>query len=266
MDDFEIDEELVRSLLHEQHPDLAGLGLHLAATGWSNELWRLGDKLAMRLPRRERASSELRNEQQWLPTLAPRFPLPVPTPMRIGEPSARFRWPWTVTAGVPGEPGDRAPISDGSHAADTLAGFLRALHLDAPAEVPVNPMRGVPLATLTHEFDKKVHAIASSGVATDVREIWDDAVSAPDWEGPPVWLHGDLHPANVVVSDRTLSGVIDFFWARWCLPEGLKGLVALVGTNGYAPAVPAPDEAGDASTPLNVEEPRYRGRAQFREA
>ncbi|HEY8720052.1 phosphotransferase [Pengzhenrongella sp.] len=27
---------------------------------------------------------------------------------------------------------------------------------------------------------------------------------------PPVWLHGDLHPANVVVSDGTLSGVIDF--------------------------------------------------------
>ena len=30
------------------------------------------------------------------------------------------------------------------------------------------------------------------------------------WQGPPVWLHGDLHPANVVVSDGTLSGVIDF--------------------------------------------------------
>jgi aminoglycoside phosphotransferase (APT) family kinase protein len=25
-----------------------------------------------------------------------------------------------------------------------------------------------------------------------------------------VWLHGDLHPANVVVSGGTLSGVIDF--------------------------------------------------------
>ncbi|GAA4236711.1 hypothetical protein GCM10023075_60100 [Streptosporangium album] len=71
-------------------------------------------------------------------------------------------------------------------------------------------MRGVPLATLTHEFDKKVHAIASSGVPAGIREIWDDAVSAPDGEGPPVWLHGDLHPANVVVSDGALSGVIDF--------------------------------------------------------
>lgn len=29
-------------------------------------------------------------------------------------------------------------------------------------------------------------------------------------KGPPLWLHDDLHPANVVVSDGTLSGVIDF--------------------------------------------------------
>jgi aminoglycoside phosphotransferase (APT) family kinase protein len=35
-------------------------------------------------------------------------------------------------------------------------------------------------------------------------------VAAPRWEGPPVWVHGDLHPANVVVSDGTLAGVIDF--------------------------------------------------------
>jgi aminoglycoside phosphotransferase (APT) family kinase protein len=36
------------------------------------------------------------------------------------------------------------------------------------------------------------------------------ALAAPPWDGKPVWLHGDLHPANVVVSDGTLSGVIDF--------------------------------------------------------
>jgi hypothetical protein len=43
-----------------------------------------------------------------------------------------------------------------------------------------------------------------------IRDFWDDALSAPEWEGPPVWPHGDLHPANVVVSCGTLSGVIDF--------------------------------------------------------
>ena len=50
----------------------------------------------------------------------------------------------------------------------------------------------------------------TTSLRADVRAVWDDAVAAPAWEGPPVWVHGDLHPANVVVSDGTLSGIVDF--------------------------------------------------------
>jgi len=55
MDDITIDEALVRSLLHEQHPDFAGLELREVAGGWDNQMWRLGDDLAVRLPRTPRA-------------------------------------------------------------------------------------------------------------------------------------------------------------------------------------------------------------------
>ncbi|MFG2142824.1 aminoglycoside phosphotransferase family protein [Streptomyces sp. NPDC048696] len=212
MDSFEIDENLVRSLVREQHPDLAGLDLREVVGGWDNQLWRLGDELAVRMPRTERAPSLLRKEHQWLPTLAPHLPLPVPTPVRIGEPSARFPKPWTIAKWVPGNPADHAPISHAS-AADTLAGFLKALHMKAPADAPVSQDRGVPLKTLSDGFEKGLEEVTSEGDAADlqkVRDVWDEAVAAPDWEGPPVWLHGDLHPANVVVSDGTLSGVIDF--------------------------------------------------------
>ncbi|ANP52194.1 aminoglycoside phosphotransferase (APT) family kinase protein [Streptomyces griseochromogenes] len=212
MDSFEIDENLVRSLVREQHPDLAGLELREVAGGWDNQLWRLGDEFAVRMPRTERAPSLLRKEHQWLPALAPRLPLPVPTPMRIGKPSARFPRPWTIATWVPGEPADRSPIShDG--AADTLAGFLKALHVKAPADAPVSQDRGVPLKTLSDGFEKGLEEVASGSDVADLRnfrDVWDEAIAAPDWEGPPVWLHGDLHPANVVVSDGTLSGVIDF--------------------------------------------------------
>ena len=43
-----------------------------------------------------------------------------------------------------------------------------------------------------------------------VREVWDRAVAAPAWQGARLWLHGDLHPANVIVRDGRLAGVIDF--------------------------------------------------------
>jgi hypothetical protein len=34
--------------------------------------------------------------------------------------------------------------------------------------------------------------------------------AAPGWAGPALWLHGDLHPANVLTADGTICGVIDF--------------------------------------------------------
>ena len=204
MDGFAIDENLVRALVREQHPDLAELNLREVDGGWDHQIWRLGDALAVRMPRTARAPSLVRNEHRWMPVLAPLLPLPVPTPVRIGEPSARFPRPWTIATWVPGEPADRTSITRDRHAADTLAGFLRVLHRHAPAEAPANPDRGVPLTALTQGFD------GVSDIESEVREIWEEAVSAPAWQGPPVWLHGDLHPANVVIADGTLAGVLDF--------------------------------------------------------
>jgi aminoglycoside phosphotransferase (APT) family kinase protein len=163
----------------------------------------------VRLPCTPRAPSLLRTEQQWLPVLAPSLPLPVPVPVHVGEPSARFPKTWTVARWVDGEPADCAPISS-PEAADTLACFLRALHRKAPGEAPANPVRGVPLEGLRGNFDKWLSVVGCSDVAADVRRVWEQAVAAPAWADAPVWLHGDLHPANVVVSNGMLSGVIDF--------------------------------------------------------
>lgn len=33
---------------------------------------------------------------------------------------------------------------------------------------------------------------------------------APAWNGPPVWLHGDLMPGNLLFVERRLRAVIDF--------------------------------------------------------
>lgn len=211
--EIEITADLVRELLQEQHPDLAGLAIREVPGGWGNQMWRLGDELAVRMPRMEGATDLLRKECRWLPVLAPLLPLPVPTPVRIGQPSARFPRPWSVMTWVPGEPLDYSSISRGDHSADTLAGFLRALHVEAPTEAPTMSDRGAHPKKCTDGFENFLQGVAPGGLAADVRAVravWDDAVAAPEWEGPRVWLHGDLHPANVVVSDGTLSGVIDF--------------------------------------------------------
>lgn len=204
------DERLVRALLGDQHPDLAELELRLGATGWDNQMWRLGDQLAVRVPRTERAPALLRKEHRWLPVLARRLPLPVPVPVRLGVPSERFPLPWTVTTWVAGQPGDRAPITRGRPAAGALATFLRALHRPATEDAPSSSMRGVALDALTGDVDARIAALQAGHPIDEFRRIWADAVRARVWSGPPTWLHADLHPANVVVRQGTLAGVIDF--------------------------------------------------------
>ena len=209
MQDFRFEQDLVRALLREQHPDLADLGLRDVDGGWGNQMWRLGEELAIRLPRTEDAPGLLRIEQKWLPELAKRLPLPTPTPVRIGEPSSRFEHTWTICRWVEGEPADHAPITR-VDAAEVLAEFLGALHEPAPADAPVNPPRGGPLADVREGIDGWFELIADHPGVGIVREIWENAVAAPVWAGPRLWLHGDLHPANVVVRDGRLAGVIDF--------------------------------------------------------
>jgi aminoglycoside phosphotransferase (APT) family kinase protein len=206
--------DLVRDLLRDQHPDLAGQPLTLAARGWDNQLWRLGDDLAVRLPwATQTADALLLKEYAWLPVLAPRLPLPVPVPQRLGEPSQRFPRPWIVTTWVPGTPADRVPATRGAQAARTLAAFLTALHQPAPVGAPDGRNRGGPLAEVAEGFAALLAEAIDLDLVPDpgaVRAVWDDAVAAPAWAGPPLWLHGDLHPANVLTADGTYCGVIDF--------------------------------------------------------
>jgi aminoglycoside phosphotransferase (APT) family kinase protein len=210
---IEITAGLVRDLLRDQHPDLADRPVRLGARGWDNQLWRLGDDLAVRLPWATGGADEhLRNEYTWMPGLAPALPLPVPVPQRLGEPSALFPRPWLITTWVPGTPADREPVTSTDSAA-SLAAFLTALHRPAPAGAPMGRDRGGPLAERAAGFADGVALAAERGLIDDpdaVRAVWQDAVTAPPWAGPPLWLHADLHPANIVTDDGALGGVIDF--------------------------------------------------------
>ncbi|GIF78221.1 aminoglycoside phosphotransferase family protein [Asanoa siamensis] len=215
--EIEITADLVRDLLREQHPDLADLPIRLGAKGWANQLWRLGDDLAVRLPWvTGDADVSLLDEHRWVPGLAARLPLPVPVPQRLGAPSARFPRPWLVTTWVPGTPADLAPVTRAADAGSALAAFLTALHRPAPADAPVGRDRGGPLAERAPQFAYGLADATARGLIDDpaavraVRAVWDDAVAAPPWAGPPLWIHADLHPANVLTDDGTVRGVVDF--------------------------------------------------------
>jgi aminoglycoside phosphotransferase (APT) family kinase protein len=208
--DVRVESSIVRALLREQHAGLADLPLVDAGEGWDNRLFRLGDDLAVRLPRRAASAALIGHEQRWLPELAPRLPLPVPVPRRIGVPGCGFPWPWSITTWFPGETALQAPPHDLERAAVDLARFLRALHEPAPPEAPHNPWRGVPLSHRTAALHQHLHDL--DGVVDRARalEVWTDALETRPWPGPPVWIHGDLHPGNLLVQHDRLVAVIDF--------------------------------------------------------
>ena len=41
-------------------------------------------------------------------------------------------------------------------------------------------------------------------------EAWEAALRAPEWQRPPVWIHGDLDARNVLIEDGRLRAVIDW--------------------------------------------------------
>jgi aminoglycoside phosphotransferase (APT) family kinase protein len=205
-----IDLPLVGALIQDQHADLADFALNDIGEGWDNRLFRLGDDLAVRLPRRAVAATLIEQEHRWLPQLSPRLPLPIPVPRRIGRPGCGFPWSWSITPWFPGQAALLTPPQDLSTAAVALGHFLRALHQPAPAEAPHNPWRSVPLAARTHllrDHLKRVDALVDRAA---VLELWDRVLSVPSWSGPPLWIHGDLHPGNLLVSQGRLAAVIDF--------------------------------------------------------
>lgn len=202
--------ELVRRLLADQHPDLAGLGIEVLANGWDNMVCRLGRDHLVRLPRRAASAGLVVNEQRWLPGLAGRLPLPVPASVRTGRPGHGYPWAWSVLPFLPGETAARTPPDDPGQAARDLGGFLAALHRPAPATAPVNPSRGIPLAGRSAGVLAQLPHLDDPAERAAALRVWESATAAPAWDGPPVWLHGDLHPANILVDRGRVGAVIDF--------------------------------------------------------
>lgn len=261
--ELEIGPELVRTLLTAQHPDLADQPLSLLANGWDNVLLRLGDSLIVRLPRRAAAVDLVRHEQRWLPQLAPQLPLPVPVPVRTGRPTDYYPWPWSVVRYLPGDVAARTPPQNADTAAHDLAAFLAALHRPAPDDAPHSRVRGVPLASRARAVAQNLaaaRAILPAGTAGRLEAVWRSAVRAPVWSSAPVWCHGDLHPANVLVDHSRISAVIDFgdltagdpatdlsvawslvpadararFWDAYCDAGGTVGDALVVRARGWA--------------------------------
>ena len=206
VDEVDTDPALVRRLVAAQFPGWAELPIEpVRFFGTDNAIYRLGTELAVRLPRREKNVETLEKELRWLPELAPLLPLPIPEPVAAGQPGAGYPFAWAVFSWLDGEAVE-PPLADPAE----LIGFIAALQRIDPEGGPGpgshNAFRGEPLA----RRDAPVRAALETLQVDGAGAIWEEALAARVWTGPPVWIHGDLDARNVLVTDGRLSGVIDF--------------------------------------------------------
>lgn len=207
--DIAVSHDLIHALLREFVPELADEPLEFHASGWDNEIHRVGEHHAVRLPRRTEAAVLIENEQRWLPEIAPKLPLPIPTPTHAGQPAFGFHWHWNVVPWLVGVPLAHAPTLDTDQLIDDLAEFLNALHVPAPDDAPVNQFRGVPLADRADKFIENANLLEAED-RDAVLGLWEELSDTPPWGGEAIWLHGDLHGLNMLVRGGRLSAVIDW--------------------------------------------------------
>ncbi len=202
------------SLVAEQYPEWSHLPLvPVAVDGWDNTTLRLGDHLSVRLPTADVYAPQVAMEHRWLPVLARELPKRIPEPVAMGRPSERFPRPWSISRWIDGDTASADAIRDTAVFAADLAAFLAALYkIDArngPRAGARNFFRGRPVEVYDTETRESLALLTDETDRTMATRIWERAI-ATRWQLPAVWVHGDVSPSNLLISDGRLRAVIDF--------------------------------------------------------
>jgi len=206
------DPTLVRRLLRDQFPKWEHLQLDLVDSyGTDHDIYRLGDDLAVRLPRIDWATNQVAKESRWLPRMAPHLPLAVPLPSATGHPAHGYPFDWAIYEWLPGE-NAKGTIADLDQAAVDLAGFIRALRQIDASEALERPTgaRGSPLAKLDDQVRHSIQQLDDMIDGQAAESLWEESIDSVPWTGDEVWVHGDLLPGNLLVVEGRISAVIDF--------------------------------------------------------
>lgn len=209
-----IDEALVQRLIAAQFPQYKELSIHsVERQGWDNRTFRLGESLLVRLPSGEKYSLSVKKEQEWLPRLAPFLPLSIPAPLLMGEPMDDYPWNWSIYRWIEGNPAIMAPIDSLSDIAMSLAQFLLNLQsidtTDGPMAGEHSFYRGGTLANYDTPIRQAFAILKNKMDVETAVEIWEEALTTK-WEAPPIWVHGDISPSNLLIKEKQLCAVIDF--------------------------------------------------------
>lgn len=229
--EIHVDEEIVRAALARERPEWAALSIRPAGGGTDNTMYRLGDDLVVRIPRSIDHADALRKEARWLPRFAGRLPVATPLIRHLGQAHPDLPVPWAVLTWLTGHAASTQVVSGWEEAEQArlgrdLAGLVQGVR-DTPGPTArqarhreLQWYRAGELAThedLLSRTVEQARALLPDLDVSRLTELWRIGVNA-DAPSAAGWLHADLRPANFLVIDRRLSGLIDFgglSYGRW---------------------------------------------------
>ena len=209
--EYPINDDTVVRLIGTQMKQWADLPLRrLDSAGTVNIAYRLGADKLVRLPRHPDFSDGPMREAEWLPVLGPELPLATPEYLALGLPADGYPSHWSVLSWIEGQNATRATLSDLHATARLSAGFITRLRQLPTEGAPDSNYRGHGPSSADKEMRQRIGRLPPSFDRTAILEVWQSCVSAPEWEGPPTWFHGDLYSNNLLARDGELVAAIDW--------------------------------------------------------
>jgi aminoglycoside phosphotransferase (APT) family kinase protein len=206
--------EMVRALVDDQFPQWQALKLRpVTSQGTVNALFRIGEQLLARFPLQPGDVAAIRRwleaEAQAARELLGRTRFPTPEPVALGEPGAGYPLPWSVQTWLPGTVATDQDPGESIAFAHDLAEFIQGVRAISTAGRTFSGNgRGGELpshdAWMQTCFERSQHLID----VPPLRRAW-AALRALPRTAEDVMTHGDLTPANVLVSGERLAGIID---------------------------------------------------------
>jgi aminoglycoside phosphotransferase (APT) family kinase protein len=213
---FILNPDLARKLIAKQFPEFSHLPIvDVERQGHDNRTYRLGRNMLIRIPTAKDYALKVPKEQELLPQLAKRLSVNIPTPIKMGRPSADYPYPFSIYKWLSGKSINLLTLTEQEKEqfAFDIAKFLKELQgiidIEGPGPGQHNWWRGDHVSV----YDKgTLEQIAELTEIINVRSalaLWEGAC-ATKWNKHPLWIHGDLAIGNILMDRGKLSAVIDF--------------------------------------------------------
>lgn len=213
-DQLDIDDVHVRLLVAEQFPQWRGEPVErLPGSGTVNAIYRIGSGLTARFPLNARDEGEvaawLQSEASALDELADCIQFAAPRHVAFGAPGEGYPLPWSVQTWVDGEPPTPSSHADSVGLALDLASLIESIRAAPTLGRPFRGTgRGGELRTQDAWVETCIERSADEFDPARLTAIW-GALRALPRHDDDTMTHGDLIPANLLVGDGGLTGVLD---------------------------------------------------------